>query len=277
MTDVKKKRLRIVCIVLAATVIAALGILEYVKPTYSTDPILNEVISMLISRACGGLVFVVLVIYLGFRVINPIRKPFWKPFWVIFPAFLVVINNFPWIGLLTGNCAVIYGGGAIVLFAAECFAIGLFEEFAFRGVVLLMLMEKRRQTRKDVFISVMLSGVVFGGIHLVNLFVGASPAAVIRQIGYSFLIGSMCAVVLLKTANIWICVLLHALFDFGGGLIDTLGAGTIWDPATIAITVVLSVAVTAYLTAVFFRMEPREWDRLYPTKAKKEPVEPAGD
>ena len=152
-------------------------------------------------------------------------------------------------------------------FILECLCIGLFEEAAFRGVVLLMVAEKRRGSRKDLFVSIILSSAVFGAIHLVNIFTGANPGAVILQIGYSFLIGAMCSVVLFKTANIWLCVALHAIYDFCGHLMPTLGTGSWWDTPTVVITVILAVFTVVFYVAALWRIDPIELDRLYPQKA----------
>jgi membrane protease YdiL (CAAX protease family) len=83
------------------------------------------------------------------------------------------------------------------------------------------------------------------------------------QIGYSFLIGAMCSVVLFKTANLWLCVALHAIYDFCGLLVPTLGDGSWWDVPTIVFTAVLAVATTAYMVVLFARMKPEEIDRIY--------------
>ena len=98
---------------------------------------------------------------------------------------------------------------------------------------------------------------------MVNLLMGASLGGVIQQIGYSFLIGAMCSVVLYKTANLWLCVLLHAVYDFCGGLVPALGEGIIWDTPTIIITVILAVVVTIYMVVLLFRIKPQELDRIY--------------
>jgi hypothetical protein len=48
-------------------------------------------------------------------------------------------------------------------------------------------------------------------------------------VGYSFLIGGMLGTVLIKTENLWVCVILHALFDFGGLIVTYLGFGEFQD------------------------------------------------
>ena len=113
-----------------------------------------------------------------------------------------------------------------------------------------------------VFLAILLTSAVFGLVHTLNLFIGGSPTAVIMQIGYSFLIGGMCAIVLLKTRCIWIPVFIHALYDLGGMLVEYLGGGTLWDTPTVVLTVIVSVAVVAYFLVLLFRMKKDEIEGL---------------
>jgi membrane protease YdiL (CAAX protease family) len=227
------------------------------------DPTIKRLVDMTVTRALGGVIFLVLLIHLGYRVKNPIRAPFWRSMAFALPAIAVVVNNLPIYPLISGIATVSAPAWKILLLAAECFCIGFFEETCFRGVILLGFMEKRMDTKLKQLYAILLSSAVFGGIHLVNLFLGASPVAVLMQIGYSFLIGAMCSVILLKTANIWLCVMLHAVFDFCGALVPTLGQGIIWEPLTVTLTVVIAVATTVFYTAAFIKIRSEEIARIY--------------
>lgn len=252
------------CLGIMAAAIPALLYLELAKPTFTSDGVLQPLIAMTLTRAVGAVVFLALLLTEGYRVLNPVRKPFWRSILWALPPILVVVNNLPALSLWWGDAYLVYTAPRyIVWFALECLAIGLFEELAFRGVILLMIAEKRRRTRMGLFVSILLTSAVFGAVHLVNLVAGSSPGAVFMQIGYSFLIGAMCAVVLLKTANLWLCVVLHATFDFCGHLLPTLGAGTWWDTPTVIFTAVLAVATTAYMVWQFLRMDVSEVERIY--------------
>jgi len=220
--------------------------------------------TMTVTRMVGAMVFFAIILTMGYRVLNPLRKPFWKSLAFCIPAFLVVINNMPILSMMWGDAYFVHTEWYyFVWFALECLAIGLFEEAAFRGVVLLLLAEKRRNTTKGLFMSILWSSVAFGLIHLTNL-ITASPGAVFLQIGYSTLIGAMCSVVLFKTGNLWLCILLHAVYDFSGNLMPTLGAGSWWDTPTVIFTVVLAVLTTLYMVVAFVRMKPSEVDPIFP-------------
>ena len=218
---------------------------------------------MTITRAVGGVVFLTMLAYLGYKVIDPLKKPFWRGALVCLPALAVAINNFPIQPVASGLASITASPLRLVLWAAECFMVAFFEETCFRGVVFLGFLNKRRYTAWGRFLAIVFSSAVFAVVHLINVFLGTPLPAVILQIGYSFLIGAMCSVVLIKTSNIWVCVLLHAIYNFGGAIIDKCGEGKIWNPVSITLTAVVAVAVTAYMTVVFFKIKGKEVDRLY--------------
>ena len=252
------------CLMVIFVALPILLWLEIAKPTLSEDPVLAPLISMTLTRGLGAAVFLALLLHEGFRVMNPLQKPFWRSILFIIPPLLVVVNNMPILSLAWGDAYIIHSAPAYwVWFILECLAIGLFEELAFRGVIFLMLAEKRHSTRKGLFWSLILTSAVFGAVHLINVLMGAGIGGVIMQIGYSFLIGAMCSVVLLKTRNIWLCVLLHAVYDFSGTLVPTLGGGTWWDTPTVIFTVILAVATTAYLVWHFFTLDLSRVEEIY--------------
>ncbi len=257
-------------VAIVALVIAAplLLLIEY-APAPIADVALWRLWQMGLTRLLAATVFFLLLLNQGYRVLNPLRAPFGKSLLVSLPAFLVAINNFPILALAWGEATLTKTAPAYwIALGVECLAIGLFEEIAFRGVILLRFAEKKRADKKELLIAILLTSAVFGAMHLINL-VTSSPVAVLMQIGYSFLIGAMCSVVLFQTANLWLCVALHAIFDFGGSMLSTLGEGQIWNTETIVLTAVLGAAVTSYMIIMFIKMKVSELDRIYSSNVEK--------
>ncbi len=209
-------------------------------------------IDMTVTRFLGGVAFLAMLINLGYRVLDPFKKPFLSSLVFSLPAFVIAINNFPFSTVLGGEARVTEEWWTVALLFLECMCVGFFEETAFRGVVFLGLLKKDPQNRLRAFASIAISSVVFGLVHLINLF-ESSPVAVLMQIGYSALIGAMCAVILMRTANIWLCVIIHGLFNFCGAVIPRCGVGEIWDTLTIVLTVIVSVIVAAWFVFVFIK------------------------
>ena len=247
----------------------ALVLLETVGITYSSDPIINNLLRVIVTRFVGCFVFVPLAVYMKYNIFGLVKKNRTKVLLCTLVPFAVVINNFPIIGVVSGNAYITSPSWYISVFALEALMIGLFEEFAFRGVLLPFVLENHAKSRKSIFWSTVISSAAFGGIHIFNLFAGAGIGGVLLQVGYSFLIGGMCAIVLLYTRCIWICVLLHALYDFCGYLIPTLGEGLIWDPATVTITAILGVFALIFMLIWLSRITPDVVERLYNSDNEK--------
>ena len=233
-----------------------------------SDERLKGGIDVTVTRLLGGIVFVVLISYSSYRVLDPLKKPFWSSFAFCLPAFAVAVNNLPIYSLVCGYAEVTSPLWRELLLALECFSVGLFEECCFRGFVFLGFLEKRRDSLRGRFLAIVYSSAVFAAVHIVNIFLGASPVAVLMQLGYSFLIGAMCAVMLMKSANIWLCVFAHGIFNFCGALVPTCGEGSIWEPFTIVLTVAVSVAVAAYFILLFAKIKEGECDRLFKNNDK---------
>jgi membrane protease YdiL (CAAX protease family) len=86
--------------------------------------------------------------------------------------------------------------------------IGLSEELACRGVILPALMHKGKTT------SIILSSIIFGSLHLMNLFKGAGFEDTIIQMIFATCFGLTMAVVRYKTELILPQIFVHALWDF---------------------------------------------------------------
>ena len=258
----------VVCVVLIAAFRVffadALAESELMRSLISDDDYRPAILNTLVMDALGSVVFVCMTIYMGYRVWG-IKKPWMRSLLFGLPALAVAVNNAPIIGLATGNAYITDPVGGVLIMLAYCLAIGTFEEFAFRGLFFMMILEDRRKSTKQIFWTTAISSAVFGLVHLVNLAVGAGPGATLLQVGYSFLIGGMCAIVLLKTGSIWYCVLLHTVYDIGGTILYV-GGGVRWDAVTVTITAVLGVAVAVFMTVALTRIKPEDIAFLFPEK-----------
>ena len=267
MSKAKKSRIPEFCVL----VIMLLLLLEEVfiskKILSITDATTGELINMIISRTLGGLAFLILGISCRYKVFNIFKVRSAKSLIFVLPAIIVALNNIPFLSILEGEAKITGSFWQLSLLLFECLAVGFFEEMTFRSFVMMTVMEKRRATRKQIFVSIIITSVIFGLVHLVNMLT-SSPVAVLLQICYSFLIGAMCAVVLLICGNVWICVLIHGLFNFMGAIVPTFGEGKlIWDHVpTMIITAAVGIIVTVFYVIVFTKYDPEDTDLLYGTK-----------
>ena len=259
-----KKRWYFISFALLLSLMLAVEIYNFL---YARDAVEYELFYGIATRGIGALICILMMSYCSFlHLFSSFGK--FRDFCLIIPCCLIAINNFPFIPIINGTATINSEWYLVFLLALECLLVGFFEETAFRGCVFMLILERRHKNKKEVFYSIILSSLVFGGIHIVNLLAGSGIVPVILQLGYSFLIGAMCAVVLLVTKKIWIPIIIHAVFNFAGALVPTLGRGEIWDAATVTLTVVVSVVVAVYTIALFFEYDYIKIKELFVSKVK---------
>jgi membrane protease YdiL (CAAX protease family) len=168
----------------------------------------------------------------------------------------VALNNFPIATLLIHRTATVTAGGEAVLsFLLVCLGTALFEELLFRGFLLPLCLDRLGYTRRGRFLSVLLSSAVFGAFHLLNLLAGADPGATLLQVGYSFLIGCVAAVLCCVTGRLLVPILFHFVYNAGGYLVPRLGQGPLFDTPTVLVTVFLSLGCAALAFLALFEAQ----------------------
>ena len=224
-------------------------------PSFNSQ-VADRMFSDSISRFLGGIIFILILISIGYKHAFTFKKPVTKSLLIIIPSMIIAINNFPFSAFLNGRTELVEPGYAIYVFLLECISIGFFEEVIFRGVIMIVILQRVASSRKGLLVAVILSSAVFGIMHLFNLFAGASLGATMLQIGYSFLMGMMWAVIYLKTRNIWLSVLLHTIYNFFGLVLFALGTVTNrYDTFTVISTTILGSIVAVYIVYLFLSID----------------------
>lgn len=227
----------------------------------------GDTIYSIATRLLGGLACLIFICSFSAKNILSFKTGF-KSFLIFLPCMAIAINNFPFVTYFSGEAYIDSDVTTVMLYAILCFCVGFFEEMAFRGCIFTVILQRRKNRWIDVFVSIVISSLIFGVIHLVNIFAGAGIGAVILQVGYSFLIGGMCSIILIKTRNIWYCVVLHAVYNFAGGVVPQCGGGTIWNASEIALTSIVAVIVATYVIALLVKITPAEIERLWDNNVK---------
>lgn len=105
-------------------------------------------------------------------------------------------------------------GLALVNLVLGCLLVGICEEFLCRGWLLNEFLERYGNTKKGIWYSIIISGVIFGLMHVGNIFGGQSvPITVIQMISAAGT-GILFGLIYYKTKNIWSVIFLHGLWDF---------------------------------------------------------------
>ncbi|MBQ7944762.1 MAG: CPBP family intramembrane metalloprotease [Lachnospiraceae bacterium] len=137
---------------------------------------------------------------------------------LIFPivSFVMTIG----LGALVGEVEIAKNWLSLsVAYLVYTLVIGFFEEGLFRGIITNGFVKIMPKTKAGLFGAIVISGLFFGFMHVwENLFdIGGNPLVVISQMTSKILVtgsvGILLAAIYMKTKNIWICMIIHALND----------------------------------------------------------------
>ena len=94
--------------------------------------------------------------------------------------------------------------------------IGFREETIFRGVIANDLGIVYGKTPRGVWKAVILSGLIFGLVHLTNIISGVNPLRAVIQVVSACALGMYYTAIYFRGGNLWALVLIHCLTDAGG-------------------------------------------------------------
>lgn len=146
-------------------------------------------------------------------------------------------------GRLYGGYSNIY---SLINLFLGCFFIGVAEELLCRGWLLNEFLERYGDTKKGVWYSIILSGFIFGLMHISNIFIsGQDVATTITQVVSAISTGIIFGVIYYKTKNIWSLIALHGLWDFSLmlGTIAPVTSNTEFIPVVSIFGVAMSIIV----------------------------------
>ena len=124
-----------------------------------------------------------------------------------------------------------------------CLFIGIAEEFLCRGWLQNEFIERYSDSKKSVILSIVLSSLVFGLMHITNLTV-QTPFETLLQIINATALGMLLGSVYYKTKNIWSLIFLHSTYDaaiFLGEM--NLVKDCTYNTPTLGITIVESLGI----------------------------------
>ncbi|MFJ6209328.1 lysostaphin resistance A-like protein [Lysinibacillus sp. NPDC092081] len=126
-------------------------------------------------------------------------------------------------------------------------AVGLCEEFIFRGLIFKYLSAKGLKT------AIIGSSILFGIGHLAHLADGQDFLLTLLQVAFAFLFGLVCAEIVAKTKSIMFPIIWHAAHDFIGFLTEG-------EPNVLAVSIYVFHCLVLIGLAIYF------WKALFPKK-----------
>ncbi len=120
--------------------------------------------------------------------------------------------------------------GDILIFTTTMFLVGVTEEILMRGIILNLLLDRFTNTYGGIWAAVILESFYFGAVHITNVFIGARLDAAFWQAVNAAIVGMLLSAIYVRCNNIWIPIIIHALYDFVGLMHSGIwGQGTIVD------------------------------------------------
>ncbi len=125
----------------------------------------------------------------------------------------------PWLLFLALFAASALNAGlppaSVTLFIlANTLLVGWSEEVMFRGIWLRGLFRSF-----GIWVAILGSSLIFGAIHVLNVFLTGDLRGALLQAGAAFLSGVFLAAVRLRTGSLWTGIVLHGLWDAGTFLV----------------------------------------------------------
>lgn len=220
-----------------------------------SDPIENKLLCGFLSRIGISILFVWLIYQTNGTKLFVFRRDFPRVLLWSLPCFMVAFVNYPYSALIQGTASI--NLKLLALYTLFILGIALLEELVFRGVILIVVEDLLKDKKHKPLLTTLICSLIFSLFHLTNLLPPASSDinSVLLQCLYTFLIGGMLTVTMLKGRNIWLCVLIHAIFDFGGLIIEQIGSGSPWDIVFWIMTIVSAVLCAGHILMTLLKLE----------------------
>ena len=249
-----KKPYLVITILLTILGVLCFIFFEVVNTTILSDPLANKFLCGFISRFALSLLFGwLLFIFGGKNILICGKRSLVGIAWAL-PCFMVAFVNYPYTAIANGTAS-IDRSDLIGLYALYIVGIALLEELIFRGIMLFLAKDYFKNKRHAPLLITVICSLVFSLFHLTNLFTGADLGYTLLQCVYTFLIGAMLTVTMLKLNNIWLCFVIHAIFDFCGLIIIHLGSGNAWDTAFWILTIVSGLLCAGHVIYTLIKLD----------------------
>ena len=228
---------------------------EALQTKILADEMANRFLCGFISRFGLSLLFAWLLYLFGGKNFLVFSKNFFISLAWSLPCFMVAFVNFPYAALAKGY-ATFERVDLIGLYILYVFGICIMEELVFRGVLLILVKDMCKNSRHAPIYTVAVTALIFSLFHLTNLIRGAGIGDVLLQCLYTFLIGAMLSITMLKLNNIWLCVLIHAIFDFGGLLFqEGMVSGNTWEVVFWVLTIISGLLCAGHVIYSLIKLD----------------------
>lgn len=216
-------------------------------------------LTLILEQSLTGLLFFWLLVRFNWLDTAGFTSPKkWKALWLGWPLLLFTLINIEE-GIIIDSSKPLL----ILLHLLTTLSTGWVEEVLCRGVVVTALLQKWGQTRKGIYLAVIVSSALFGAVHLMNFIAGRKPLLnTATQITFAIFFGVIFAACLLRNRTIWPMILLHAAVDWAGTLHEIAVGGELRTTVptisseNAAISILITLPLFLYGLFILRKVEP---------------------
>lgn len=189
---------------------------------YSSFTYLKYGMEIITEAIWAVLVLILVLIFRNSYIFKEKREKIGKSLYFGLPIIIISVVNLI-AGIINTNQS--FTIPVVLNLATYCILIGIAEEFLCRGWLLNEFLERFSDSKKHILLSIFLSSLVFGMMHITNILAGQTVLDTVMQILNATFMGMVFAFIYYKTKNIWSVVLIHAFWDFALMLPETVYLG----------------------------------------------------
>lgn len=199
-------------------IIIFLGITNLGIWGYGSNTLFNAITeypkgTLVLSEAVlASLVLIVMLLFKNSYVFTQPHEKFSKG---LFYGLFYIIGSIIFVLMFGVMASFKFNPFVILNLTIGCFLIGVAEEFLCRGWLLNEFLERYGDSKKGVWFSIIISGIIFGLMHLGNIYtMGQDIPVTISQALSATGTGIFLGLIYYKTKNIWSVIFLHGFWDF---------------------------------------------------------------
>jgi len=216
-------------------------------------------LTIILEQGLTGVLFFWLLARFGWLDMAGFTSPKkWQALWLGWPLLLFTFINLDEHVVIDTSRSVL-----IILHLLTCLSTGWIEEVLCRGIVVSAFLQKWGQTRRGIYLAVLVSSALFGAMHLANFLAGRKPLLnTATQITFAVFFGVIFAACLLRNRAIWPVILLHAAVDWAATLREVSVGGGLraFEPAmsleNAAISILITLPLFLYGLFILRKIDP---------------------
>lgn len=229
--------------------VGKIPIKEYIGPSNYTSDKLEGILLY------SALILIVTIIIYKLRIPHSYFQSIdRKDYLYYLPVFIYIFIYSNGFSVFRSMSSLTLYSGKMILYVMETLSSSMLEEILFRGLILGVLLNKFYKSKHGILKSIIISSLIFGIMHLLNIWTIPDQIFArgsINQVFAAFCIGVMYCSVYLKTKSIFVLGVLHFISNFFAGIGELTDSEVIVNSISTDKTII-EIIISNILTVIIF-------------------------